>query len=325
MWRRGLILVLLAARSGVSAGQPTPSPTPATITVVAKAPPVIRGNPEPVTLPAGKGTTVRDLANQLAGLADRTATADAVQRELELLAKREGLVVDQRLTRDFARVRLVFEMTRAGGPWGLHWAITDRQPTSRVIWAQWSRLDESADLAKQPTAHAECDELSALTAFLARSLGVGGIGLFYPTLNHTVAVWKVGATGGNSRRVVLPTSQVFLSPTETLGTLAFATYPQRPVYDYTNQDVPESFVIPRWVAEWFVSQANRYGSAPAATLQELRNLREGLFNGERALAEVCALARLERSAIDPAREPDRASALDAFATDYCPVDHQRKP
>jgi hypothetical protein len=218
--------------------------------------------------------TVRQLVDELAVVAAESEVALAVREELTPMALREGLGVTPELRREFARVRLVFEAARAGGFWGLQWAITDREPNSTDIWAQWTQAEAEPDLDSGPTATAECDELSALAAFLLHRLGIGRVGLYYPTTNHTVAVWKVRAPDGTEKRVVLPTSQVFLPEGETLGTLGFEGYPLRPVFDYRRDDVPPGFVIPRRLGEWFLKQARRYASMPTATLQSLRNTRE---------------------------------------------------
>jgi hypothetical protein len=67
------------------------------------------------------------------------------------------------------------------------------------------------------TASAECDELSALDAFLAGRAGVKGVGLFWPFANHTVAVWVVRPAERPVIRLVVPTSQIFLKETDSLG------------------------------------------------------------------------------------------------------------
>ncbi len=99
---------------------------------------------------------------------------------------------------DYVVARLLFEATRDAGFWNLHWKITNRPPNSDNIWSQWKAVNAPHPLA--PTAIAECDELSALFAFLAGRVGVRGIGLFWPYPNHTVAVWTVGLCGWSSPR-----------------------------------------------------------------------------------------------------------------------------
>src|SRR6266850_7538575 len=85
---------------------------------------------------------------------------------------------------DFVLIRLIFEATRDAGLWNMHWSITDQPPNSDRIWSLWKSVARPA-FARQ-TATAECDELSALFAFLAARAGVQDVGLFWPYPNHTV-------------------------------------------------------------------------------------------------------------------------------------------
>jgi len=101
---------------------------------------------------------------------------------------------------DFVVVRLLYEATRDAGFWNLHWTITDQPPNSDRVWKQWRVVDQPSPL--HPTAIAECDELSALYAFLVHHAGVHGVGLFWPAANHTVAVGELHPANGSpvSRR-----------------------------------------------------------------------------------------------------------------------------
>ncbi len=90
---------------------------------------------------------------------------------------------------DFVIVRLLYEATRDAGLWNMHWTITNMPPNSDQVWRQWKILQKVSPLT--PTASAECDELSALFAFLVERTGVRTVGLFWPYPNHTVAVWVV--------------------------------------------------------------------------------------------------------------------------------------
>jgi len=94
----------------------------------------------------------------------------------------------------------------------------------------------SAPSPLAPTATAECDELSALFAFLAGRAGVRSIGLLWPYPNHTVAVWTVGSV-----RVVIPTTQIFLEESDYWGTKKFDPWRQKAIYEYIRRDVPDSF------------------------------------------------------------------------------------
>ncbi len=135
---------------------------------------------------------------------------------------------------DYVIVRLLFEATRDAGFWNLHWAITDQPPNSERIWQQWKNVEKPS--ASESTATAECDELSALYAFLVERAGVKSVGLFWPSPNHTVAVWVVRPTTGPVVRVVVPTSQIFLDETDRFDTKKFNPWRQKTIYEYTRRD-----------------------------------------------------------------------------------------
>jgi len=170
---------------------------------------------------------------------------------------------------DYPLIRLLFEATRDAGLWNVHWSITDQPPNSDNIWRQW-RAIEKPSLWK-PTATAECDELSALFAFLAERAGVKTVGLFWPAPNHTVAVWLVRPTSGPVIRVVVPTSQVFLSENDFFDTKKFDPWRQKTIYEYTRRDVQDSFELPKPLADFFIQQLGKqvwrgdrhYAAAPA--------------------------------------------------------------
>jgi hypothetical protein len=176
---------------------------------------------------------------------------------------------------DFVRVRLLYEATRDAGFWNMHWDITDQPPNSDRIWHQWQGVRQPSLLT--PTATAECDELSALYSFLVARAGVEGVGLFWPTYNHTVAVWVLHPAGSATIRVVVPTSQIFLGMNDSFGTRKFNPWRQKTIHTYTRRDVGDSFVIPRPLFDFFLSQVDKYAGASDSTLQQLRYLREGVF------------------------------------------------
>jgi hypothetical protein len=203
---------------------------------------------------------------------------------------------------DFVMVRLLYEATRDAGLWNLHWTITDRPPTSDNIWKQWGAASHPSP--SSPTASAECDELSALYAFLARREGIKGVGLFWPFPNHTVAVWELQPAKHPAIRVVVPTSQIFLDAGDSFDTRRFNAWSQKTIYEYTRQDVPDSFELPGPLVDFFLLQIDKYAGASDATLQQLRYLRESVF-----------LKR--RSPVDAAREAVRLRDLGvASAEDY---------
>ncbi|MGC9970416.1 MAG: hypothetical protein ABSE56_07485 [Bryobacteraceae bacterium] len=176
---------------------------------------------------------------------------------------------------DYVIVRLLFEATRDAGFWNLHWAITNLPPNSDNIWRQWRTAEAPSPLV--PTATAECDELSALYAFLVGRAGVRGVGLFWPAANHTVAVWALRPSTGAAVRVVVPTTQIFLGEADFFGTRRFDPWRQKAIYEYTRRDVPDSFELPRPLFDFFLRQVDKYAGASDATLQRLRYLREGVF------------------------------------------------
>jgi hypothetical protein len=123
------------------------------------------------------------------------------------------------------------------------------------------------------TAVAECDELSALFAFLVRRLGVKRAGFLGGGPNHVVAHWTL-RSAQREVRVVVPTSQVFLTPRASLGTREINAYSATTVWDYWRQDVPVGFTIPAPLARYFVEQLP-LTALPQAELQRWRNRRGG--------------------------------------------------
>ena len=185
--------------------------------------------PAPEPLFASRTTvSYRELVEEVRRVADELVATPEVKRSYQAFLVNHELSPSDVSITSYSRVRLVFEATRDGGLWGVKWEITDRMPWSDAVWKQWSSFDfgeHDADI----TAVAECDELSALFAFLARDVGIEGfVGLFWPAWNHTVAVWELrrGATPGDPGtrvRVMVPTSQVWLSREATLGSREFET------------------------------------------------------------------------------------------------------
>lgn len=221
--------------------------------------------------------TVDELASAIDELADAIAESPDVRRDFLELAAAKGLRDTPELYRDYVRVKLAFEATRDGGWWHLHWAITNQSPNSDRVWSQWREVAAPSADAPAPTAIAECDELSALFAFVARKLGVRGIGLFWPTWNHVVAVWTVPGVqteAGSSVRIIVPTSQIFLTQDDTLGTEGFDPWKQKTIYEYRRRDVKGEHRIDAELARFFVRQIAEHGRASSAELQRARNERD---------------------------------------------------
>jgi hypothetical protein len=213
---------------------------------------------------------------------------------------------------DYVVARLLYEATRDAGFWNLHWTITDQPPNSDKIWRQWQRATRVSPVV--PTASAECDELSALYAFLAGRAGIKGVGLFWPFPNHTVAVWVIHPASRDPIRVVIPTSQLFLEVTDSFGTRKFNPWRQKSIYEYTRRDAPDTFEFPKPLFNFFLSQLNKYAGASDSTLQQLRYLREGVFlkywSAEEAARD--ALTRAKDFGSGPAED---RSAFQNFAQD----------
>jgi len=215
---------------------------------------------------------------------------------------------------DYVMARLLFEASRDAGLWNLHWKITNLPPNSDNIWRQWKSVNEPSPSA--PTAVAECDELSALYAFLAGRAGIHGIGLFWPAANHTVAVWTVPQPT-HPVRVVVPTTQIFLDETDFWGTRKFDPWRQKNIYEYTRRDVPDSFELPKPLFAFFLRQVDRYAGASDATLQVLRYWREAVFRKSWTPEDAAREAlRLTRSRGSMARED--SEAFQNFAQDMQP-------
>jgi hypothetical protein len=220
---------------------------------------------------------------------------------------------------DYAIVRLLFEATRDAGFWNLHWAITDQPPNSERIWQQWKNVEKPSAL--KSTATAECDELSALYAFLVERAGVKSVGLFWPAANHTVAVWVVRPTTGPIVRVVVPTSQIFLDETDRFDTKRFDPWRQKTIYEYTRRDVSDTYELPKPLFDYLVQQMDKYGGASDVTLQELRYLREGVFLKYWTPEQAAGEALKKRSALGAGPVEDLA-ALQNFAQDMRPGNRQ---
>lgn len=231
--------------------------------------------PEPVPFEGRSKVSLTELVAALDGVADELAELPSVRTDYAALVAEHALADSDALYRDYVRVRLVFESTRDGGLWGLRWAITNESPNSDEIWKQWARVEPPDADEARPTAFAECDELSALFAFLSLQLGVRHVGLYWPTWNHVVAVWTVPSDDeGKPARVVIPTSQIFLTDDDGLGTRGFDPWRQRTIYEYRRRDVKGSHTLDADLARFFVTQSRRYAGLPQRELQARRNQRD---------------------------------------------------
>ncbi|HWZ99830.1 MAG TPA: hypothetical protein VN025_18880 [Candidatus Dormibacteraeota bacterium] len=212
---------------------------------------------------------------------------------------------------DFVLVHIIFEATRDAGFWNMHWSITDKPPNSDEVWRQWKAVNRPSYIEK--TATAECDELSALFAFLVARAGVKGVGLFWPYPNHTVAVWTIHPANAQPVRVVIPTSQIFLTEDDTFDTKKFDPWHQKTIYDYTRHDVPDSFELPKPLFDFFLQQIDKYASASTDALQQIRNLRDAVF--QRTLTPDQAAREALRRTAAYSSSPEDHAAFQHFADD----------
>lgn len=231
----------------------------------------------PVPFAGQNKVRLDELIGELDRVADEIATRPAVRSDYDALVAAHGLRDDEALYRDYVRVKLAFEATRDAGLWRLSWAITNEKPNSDQIWQQWRKASPQPE-PLVPTAIAECDELSAIFAFVARKLGVRHIGLFWPQWNHVVAVWTVQSADDSPVRIVVPTSQIFLTADDSLGTTGFDPWSQKTIYEYRRRDVKDEHRIDAALARFFVQQARRYAGLSQAELQRLRNERDLSLN-----------------------------------------------
>ena len=200
--------------------------------------------------------------------------SEVLRAQFSELRKSHDLLNSEQIYQDFIRIRTIFEATRDSGLWNIRWTITDREPNSDEIWNQWKDITTSNHFDEMnlvATASAECDELSALFALIVRDLGVKEVGLFWPTANHTVAVWITKDKAGKPLRIVVPTSQIFVSDKATLGTKEFDPYQQKTIYQYRRRDVDKGYKIPAELADMMIQQIKQYGGRSSAFLQNRRN------------------------------------------------------
>jgi len=254
------------------------------------------------------------LISQIRAKAKTLESSPGMQSAYKVFADEHKIAPDSLRYPDFVIVRLVFEATRDAGFWNMHWSVTDKPPNSDEIWRQWKGITRSSYTEK--TATAECDELSALFAFLVARSGVKSVGLFWPYRNHTVAVWTVHPQNSQTIRVVIPTSQIFLTETDTFDTHKFDPWRQKTIYGYTRRDVADTFEIPRPLFDFLLSRMEKYGGASTEVLQQIRNLRDFVI-GHSLSPEAAAREALRRSASYSFSAEDRA-AFQHFADDLRP-------
>jgi hypothetical protein len=246
--------------------------------------------PEPPAFVGQKTVRVDELLAALREEVPRVAASEAVAADYAGFLEQFGLSDEPELYLDYVCIKIAFEATRAGGWWGLRWAITNEEPNSEKIWAAWHEFgreleksgpvpEHASELPALPiiTATAECDELSALFAFVAQRIGLSresDVGLFWPTGNHVVAVWTIHPKADKPTRVVVPTSQIFLDDDQSLGTNGFNPWRQKTIFDYRRKDARDDLKIPAVLASAFVQAVREHGGRSQAELQAARNAKE---------------------------------------------------
>jgi hypothetical protein len=253
---------------------PDPAPEPEVAVVVTEP------EPPPDPFPGRTDVSVGELLEVLSQQVAVLAESPAVQADYQQFLIDSRVPDDPEIYLDYVRVRLAFEATRAGGLWGVTWQITNELPQSDLVWAQWRKLelpDDTITELPEITAIAECDELSALFAFVVHRIGLSKrseVGLLWPTGNHTVAVWTLDRKSDNPIRIVVPTSQIFLGETQSLGTGEFDPWHQKSIFDYKRKDAALKLELPAPLARRFVRAVQDHGGRSQAELQTLRNARE---------------------------------------------------
>lgn len=210
------------------------------------------------------GVRMDELGRALAARIDETATA-ARTADAHAFWAEHGLDATRARVRDYVRVRTLFEMTRDGGPWRVRWAITNEEPSAKEIWAAW-RKAPPAIASAAPSVTAECDEISALFAGLARRAGVRGVGLFWPTKDHTIAAWEPAP----GVRVLVPTTQIYAGCDATFDRTPFRPTVQRTVFEFPERDVPDATSLPTDLASFLLDQVSHYAAASLDVLAAIR-------------------------------------------------------
>jgi hypothetical protein len=269
-------------------------------------------DPKPKQRTSTSETTLARLIEQLHDRARKLENRSGMRSSFESFTSAYKISPQSITYSDFVIVRLLYEATRDAGFWNMHWTITNMPPNSDQVWRQWKAVQSVSP--QVPTALAECDELSALCAFLVERAGVRTVGLFWPYPNHTVAVWVLHPAGGAEVRVVVPTSQVFLTVNDSFATRKFNPWHQKTIYEYRRHDAPDTVELPRPLFDFFLQQIDKYAGASDSTLQQIRYLREGVFLKDWS-AETAASNSLDRKKSLESGPAEDAAAFQNFAND----------
>jgi hypothetical protein len=294
--RRVVLLLLGSCSHAVTVATPRPEPPEAAAHT--ECPPV---QPRPVSEALPMPVFLARLAERL------DAHAESRNADFDEFVARHALERTDALRRDHARLRLLFEAARDGGFWRLRWDITNRDATSSLIWSNW-RAHPPALVSSSASATAECDELSALLAALARGVGVRNVGLFWPTWNHTIAAWNPTP----ATRVLVPTSQIFLGCDDTFDATSFSPTHQKTVWEFPATDLGKEAVSAE-LATFLLDRIDAYGDASSDVLSAIR-LDRAIRLGSSVPSRCGANANRILRARDGLSCADRR-AIDAYAAD----------
>ena len=207
--------------------------------------------------------------------------------------------------KEFKRVRLLFEATRDGGFFRLRWQVTNKEPSSADIFRAWQKVRPLS----VPSATAECDELSALFAYLARGVGVADAGLWWPRWNHVVSLWKPKHAGPNAPTVMLPTSQIFLACDQSFDSNGFGTAPKK-VNPYVQRDLKGP--VSRELVNALTGAISTYAPLRPALLDAMRLHRAERYDSS---TDDCTATRATLISKLSALTPGESTALLAYAKD----------
>jgi len=291
--------------------RPTLCSLGAALVVAAIAPPTFAVDPQQSS-PRKPETTVAHLVSEVRARARMLENSSGMRSSFQSFTSAYKIPPASISYSDFAIVRLLYEATRDAGFWNMHWSITNMPPNSDQVWRQWRSVTTVSP--RMSTATAECDELSALFAFLVERAGVRAVGLFWPYPNHTVAVWVLHPANGAEVRVVVPTSQIFLGVNDSFGTRKFNAWHQKTIFEYKRRDAPDTYELPKPLYDFFLQQVEKYSGASDSTLQEIRYLREGVFL-KSWTAEQAAQDAVRRKNDLRSGPPEDLAAFQHFADD----------
>jgi hypothetical protein len=140
--------------------------------------PAISFAADPKSQVSASDTTVARLVTEIRQRAEALENTSGMRSSFQSFTSAYKIKPESISYSDFAIVRLLYEATRDAGFWNMHWTITNMPPNSDEVWRQWKAVREVSPAT--PTGSAECDELSALYAFLVERAGVRTVGLFWP-------------------------------------------------------------------------------------------------------------------------------------------------